>query len=139
MAYVGQEAIEWACKQRCGTHTKKLVLVMLAKYANPQTGFSCWPSVSTLMEIAELSRGSVQRALRALEHDGLIESAPRTGSSTIYRLLVNPARNPDEVSPNVSLEPTHQHPRREDQQHTQPAGNHEPDWMYVPGTYAKVG
>ena len=45
-----------------------------------------WPSVSTLVSMTGLARRSVQRALRALEDDHLVQTETVSGRSSRYRL-----------------------------------------------------
>ena len=54
--------------------TETLVLVALADYASDDTR-QCWPSLATISRRARCDRRTVQRTLRKLERDGLIETA----------------------------------------------------------------
>lgn len=64
------QATAWAQKQRTGSPHAKLLLLLLANYAD-EDGI-CWPSQSTLAEASEQSPDTVQRHLEKLETVGLI-------------------------------------------------------------------
>jgi DNA-binding transcriptional regulator YhcF (GntR family) len=65
------KALNWALEVRAGNGTNKLVLMILADRYNEE--FECaWPAVQWIADRAELSRRTVQRALRDLELQGLI-------------------------------------------------------------------
>jgi len=91
------KAIAWAVKQKTGWPARKLLLLMLANYADD--GGYCWPSQRTLRDATELSLDTIQRNLKRLADDGLIwiESRPRTSGrwpALAYRLnmLTEPHR-----------------------------------------------
>lgn len=76
--------------QRCGSPTNKAVLTVLADHADDSG--ECYPSVTRIANHTELSERAVRGALRALEAAGLIRSAARSGTSSIYTLtLLTPA------------------------------------------------
>jgi DNA-binding transcriptional ArsR family regulator len=64
-------ALNWALNVETGNHTNKLVLLLLADRHN-EVEDSAWPAVGWLAEHGEMSRRTAQRALRDLEHRGLI-------------------------------------------------------------------
>lgn len=64
-------ALNWAMKVEAGNHTNKLVLMLLADRHN-ELEDSAWPAVGWIAEHGEMSRRTAQRALRDLEHRGLI-------------------------------------------------------------------
>lgn len=66
------EALRWAKNAQTGNHTNKLVLLMLAD-CHSEVQNVAWPGVMWLAEHCEMSRRTVQRALRDLEAQGLIE------------------------------------------------------------------
>ena len=74
------EALAWAKRATTGSSTNKLVLLLLAECHNSETR-TAWPSVQWLADHAELSRRSVQRALRDLEYRGLIARVGWPGTS----------------------------------------------------------
>lgn len=65
------EALRWAMKVKAGNGSNKLVLFLLADKYNDDYNVA-WPSVQWLADHTELSRRTVQRALRDLEAAGLI-------------------------------------------------------------------
>lgn len=69
------QATAWAQKQRTGSPSAKVVLLVLANYAN-EDGI-CWPSQKTLAAATEQSEDSVQRRLRELEKLGLVKKQKR--------------------------------------------------------------
>lgn len=70
------EALGWARRQRVsGGLPAKAVLVLLADYCGDD--HACWPSVPTIARELETTPRTVQRALRALETDGLVMIAER--------------------------------------------------------------
>jgi DNA-binding transcriptional MocR family regulator len=74
------EAMAWAKRQRCGDASAKLVLLILADYANHKG--QAWPSHATIAEQAELNRATVIRKLAALESKGLIAKEARADEET---------------------------------------------------------
>ncbi len=79
------QAMSWALSAPCsGNH--KVVLLGLANHAHPD-GSNAYPAVETLANYARVDRRTVQRALRSLEADRLIErdgTGPR--GQQMYRL-----------------------------------------------------
>jgi len=61
----------WAFDQKLPP-TTKLVLAVIASYANPETS-ACFPKIKTIGEKASLNPRSVHRHNRALENAGLME------------------------------------------------------------------
>lgn len=85
------QATAWAIKQKTGSPSRKLLLLVLANYADDRG--LCWPSQHTLAEDAEQSVDTIQRNLRKLESMKLIaaEQRPRAGGhwpSKVYRLPI---------------------------------------------------
>lgn len=71
---------------------EKLVLLGIANHEGDGGAF---PAVDTLARYANIDRRSTQRLLRSLETKGLLRSDRRTGSSTVYRVLVQCPDNCD--------------------------------------------
>ena len=69
------DALSWAARQTCAGPTPKLVLMMLANYANEE--FSSYPSIAKLSELCSCNERTVMRALQSLIDEGLVKSAPR--------------------------------------------------------------
>jgi hypothetical protein len=121
---VSGAALGWAKAQRAPSVIAKAVLVCLADYADQE--HKAWPSVPVIAAEVQVSERTVQRALRLLETDGLIETLPwdrKDGGRTANRYLLaippgdrlSPAPRQD-VTPPVTLlspateppiEPTH--------------------------------
>lgn len=60
-----------AMKTKVGSASKKAVLIALANHCNDE-GKSCFPSQGTIASLTELSEDTVQRALKSLIVDGII-------------------------------------------------------------------
>jgi len=69
------EAMRWASQKTTGGSTNKLVLLLLANYADQD--FKCFPSIGKLAEMTESSESTVRRALRDLQKHGFIEIRER--------------------------------------------------------------
>ena len=80
------QALTWCISKRCPSPTSKLVLLVLANYADKR--HSCFPSENHIAEICGVSDRSVRRCLVALVDCGLIEIRHRTGTSNRYFLRV---------------------------------------------------
>ena len=63
-------ALAWASKQKTGSSNNKLVLLMLANYADEQN--KCFPSFKKLCEMTELSRATIIRSINNLELSGFV-------------------------------------------------------------------
>ena len=90
-------AINWARQQKTGTPLRKLVLFMLANYAD-QWAFA-WPTQPTLASICQVDERSVRRALNELEEQKKISKITvRMGRSprVLYRL---DCESVDEIMP----------------------------------------
>ena len=69
------EAMKWASEQEAGTSTNKLLLLLLANYADQD--FTCFPSIKKLATMAECGESTVRRSLKDLAKRDLIEIKPR--------------------------------------------------------------
>ena len=65
-----------AYQTRAGSPTRKAVLVALANMADHRG--SCFPSISYISRITEISERTVRRCLRELEESGHLETKPRS-------------------------------------------------------------
>jgi len=74
------DAIAWAAKQKAGGSTDKLVLIILANFAD-ENGVS-FPSHRTIAEKAECGLSTVERSLKRLQTCGLISITARFDTST---------------------------------------------------------
>mgnify|MGYP003114641757 FL=1 len=68
-------ALAWASKQKTGSSNNKLVLLMLANYADEQN--KCFPSFKKLCEMTELSRATIIRSINNLELSGFVTREER--------------------------------------------------------------
>lgn len=69
------QAVGWAIEVQTGSASRKVVLITLANYADPQG--DCWPSQATLARDTELSDRTVRTAMKELEDLGLISRKKR--------------------------------------------------------------
>ena len=69
------EAMKWASEQEAGTSTNKLLLLLLANYADQD--FTCFPSIKKLAVMAECGESTVRRSLKDLAKRDLIEIKSR--------------------------------------------------------------
>tara|TARA_R100001509_G_scaffold70356_1_gene39133 strand:- start:95 stop:718 length:624 start_codon:yes stop_codon:yes gene_type:complete len=72
------EALSWAAQQTAGGSTDKLVLIILANFAD-ENGAS-FPSHKTIAQKAECGLSTVERSLKRLEARGLVSIDPRFDS-----------------------------------------------------------
>lgn len=89
---MSNDASTWAWSRVVGSPSCKLVLVVLADFADERG--ECYPSVSLLAERTEQSEDTVRRRLNELEAGGLIERLERysrngTRTSNLFRLLMD--------------------------------------------------
>ena len=69
------DAMSWAVKQNCATPTAKLILLLIANYADEK--HSAFPSKDHLAKQANCDERTIRRALRSLEDQGLISVEQR--------------------------------------------------------------
>jgi DNA-binding transcriptional ArsR family regulator len=84
------QAMSWAVNQSCPTPTSKLILLLLANYADEHS--SCFPSRETLAKLSNCDERTVRRALKQLTEAGLVTIEPRyreTGIQTSNRYFLN--------------------------------------------------
>ncbi len=77
-------AMAWASKQKVNTASQKLVLLMLANYADDED--KCWPSKKTLADVCCLSKAAICSNILKLEEGGFLSVEKREGTSSIIRL-----------------------------------------------------
>lgn len=77
-------AMSWASKQKVKTASQKLVLLMLANYADDED--KCWPSKKTLADVCCLSKAAICSNILKLEESGFLSVEKREGTSSIIRL-----------------------------------------------------
>ena len=77
-------AMAWASKQKVKSSSQKLVLLMLANYADDQD--KCWPSKQTLADMCCMSKSGICKTISQLENAGFLVIEKRDGTSSIIRL-----------------------------------------------------
>ena len=77
-------AMAWASKQKTKSSSQKLVLLMLANYADDQD--KCWPSKQTLADMCCMSKSGICKTITQLESSGFLVIVKREGTSSIIRL-----------------------------------------------------
>lgn len=73
-------AMAWASKQKTKTASQKLVLLMLANYADDTD--KCWPSKKTLSEVCCMAKSAICSNILQLEQAGFIRVEKREGTSS---------------------------------------------------------
>lgn len=73
------EAMAWAAKADCRSSLNKLVLMMLANYADED--HTAYPSYRKLAELCLCNERTVMRGIKSLESLGLIETSARFSKS----------------------------------------------------------
>tara|TARA_R100001369_G_scaffold35619_1_gene60878 strand:- start:501 stop:1136 length:636 start_codon:yes stop_codon:yes gene_type:complete len=68
-------ALDWASKQKTGNYADKLILLILANYADDNN--NCFPSLKTICTMTECSRSTVIRSLKRLETNDFIKIQER--------------------------------------------------------------
>ena len=86
MGCMSNAAINWCREKRCPNPTTKLVLVMLANYADERG--QCYPSEKHLAEICCIAERSVRRSIANLADAGLITVRRRKGLTNLYQLAI---------------------------------------------------
>lgn len=87
------QAMAWAAKRPCKNPINKLVLLMLANYADENN--ETWPSYSHLANLCECSERTAMRAVKALEEDGALTIEQRFsegGKQTSNRFVLHVSR-----------------------------------------------
>lgn len=72
------DAIALAAKAKCQTPTAKLVLIMIANYADEN--FQSYPSYKKLSELCGCDERTIQRAIKSLVSDGMVTVQSRYGN-----------------------------------------------------------
>ena len=72
------DAIALAAKAKCQTPTAKLVLIMIANYADEN--FQSYPSYKKLSELCGCDERTIQRAIKSLVSDGMVTVQFRYGN-----------------------------------------------------------
>lgn len=94
MSFTPYDVCTWARRQRVGQSSRKMILILLAEYADRFT-WECHPSIELLADNAEVDVRTVGRALKKLEDDGFIgreRLRRKDGSYCGWRFVINPSR-----------------------------------------------
>ena len=78
------QALSWSIKQKTKNTTSKLVLLILANYANEK--HESYPSEKHLGELVGVSERTIRRCLKQLTELGLITVMQRAGTSNLYKV-----------------------------------------------------
>lgn len=84
---MGIEALNWAIKKKTDTPTTKLVLFLLANYAD-ENGMS-YPSEKHLGELVGVTDRQVRRCTKWLQDNNYLRIEPRKGTSNRYYLTMD--------------------------------------------------
>ncbi len=86
------QAMDWASKQETGKSGSKFVLLMLANYANNESGL-CSLSLKTIASVCEMTKVTVVNHLENLQDKGIIEIIHRAQAGVYflnhYQLLMD--------------------------------------------------
>jgi len=96
------QATDWALNQQVAPPARKLLLLVLATYADPQG--ICWPSQESLAKKTGMSLDSIQRHTKKLKEVGLMSSVrppKRRGQwqTLVYQLNISSSAPVAEPSP----------------------------------------
>jgi hypothetical protein len=80
------QATAWAVRQKTGAAARKVLLLVLANYAD-EHGI-CWPTQATLKAETELSEDTIQRHSKVLVRLGLLKMSRRRRSSGTWKVIV---------------------------------------------------
>lgn len=69
------DAMSWAVKQKCKTPTSKLILLLIANYADENN--SAYPSKDHLSQMANCDERTIRRSLKSLQDQGLLQVEQR--------------------------------------------------------------
>jgi hypothetical protein len=97
------QATAWAVRQKTGSAARKVLLLVLANYAD-ENGV-CWPSQETLMAETELSADTIQRQTKALKAAGLVDTVRRRrkdGTWPSLRYQLNLSGGPSSIPQNAA-------------------------------------
>ena len=83
------KALNWASEQITGSASNQLILIALANFADDDG--LCFPKISTLSKISELSERQIIRCLKDLKYNGLLNvmrqyREDRTRTANVYQL-----------------------------------------------------
>ena len=84
---MSNHCINWARMKPCPNPTTKLVLILLANYADDLN--RCFPSEAHLAQICGITDRSVRRAISSLVKAGYLDVEKRTGRTNLYTLRVD--------------------------------------------------
>ena len=97
------QAMAWAVNQPEITPTSKLILIILANYADEKS--SCFPSREHISKLANCDERTVRRSIKQLQDQGLISISERfteEGRQTSNRYILRVAGMPEARGTNLS-------------------------------------
>jgi hypothetical protein len=80
------QATAWAVRQKTGSAARKVLLLVLANYAD-EHGI-CWPSQERLESETEMSVDTIQRHTKVLVRDGILKVTRRRRKSGTWAALI---------------------------------------------------
>jgi len=81
------QALSWSVKKDCDNTTTKLVLILLANYADEKN--SCYPSEKHLAKLAGVTDRTIRRSLKWLNENAYLDIIHVKGTSNRYILRVD--------------------------------------------------
>jgi len=81
------QALSWSVKKNCDNTTTKLVLILLANYADEKN--SCYPSEKHLAKLAGVTDRTIRRSLKWLNENAYLDIIHVKGTSNRYILRVD--------------------------------------------------
>jgi DNA-binding GntR family transcriptional regulator len=90
------QAMAWAVEQKTGSASTKLVLLILANYAD--NAGVCWPSQERLANDTDMTDRSIRNAVAALVERGLLKVGERRGTTGVRKTNVYRLALPETVS-----------------------------------------
>lgn len=81
------QALSWSVKKNCDNTTTKLVLILLANYADEKN--SCYPSEKHLAKLAGVTDRTIRRSLKWLNENAYLDIIHVSGTSNRYILRVD--------------------------------------------------
>ena len=77
-----------AAEIKCGSSTKKVLLLILVSHLSGAHGTRCHPSIKRIVDLSECGRSTVVRGLNELTEDGIIVKASRRHNKvTVYDIV----------------------------------------------------
>lgn len=90
------QAMAWAVEQKTGSASTKLVLLILANYAD--NAGVCWPSQERLASDTDMTDRSIRNAVAALVEIGLLQVEERRGTTGVRKTNTYRLQLPENIS-----------------------------------------